>query len=63
MGCHILGAEADFMIHLANIAMTNDLSVEDLTDMIYAHPTVSEVFKDAVEMLEDKSINTPNPNK
>lgn len=63
LGCHILGAEADFMIHFANIAMTNDLSVEDLTDMIYAHPTVSEVFKDAVVMLENKSINTPNTNK
>lgn len=63
LGCHIIGAEADFMIHFANIAMSNNLSVSDLTDMIYAHPTISETFKDAVEILENKSINTPNPNK
>lgn len=63
LGCHILGAHADFMIHFAAIAMQNDLGVEGLSEMIYAHPTVSEVFKDAVEMLEGKSTNAPNPNK
>lgn len=27
--------------------------------MIYAHPTIAEVFKDAIESLEGKSTNSP----
>ena len=39
--------------------MNNGIGVQGLSDMIYAHPTVSELFMDAVQMLEGKSINTP----
>ena len=43
--------------------MNNNVGVEGLSAMIYAHPTISEVFMDSVEQLEGLSINTPNPNK
>ena len=59
LGCHIIGKDADLLIHYAVIAMANGLSVEDLSNMIYAHPTIAEVFKDAVETLEGKSTNSP----
>ena len=59
LGCHIIGKDADLLIHYAVIAMANDLSVEDLSNMIYAHPTIAEVFKDAIEALEGKSTNSP----
>lgn len=60
LGCHILGYDASTLIHFAAIAMNNGVDVEGLSAMIYAHPTISEVFMDAVEQLEGLSINTPN---
>lgn len=59
LGCHIIGKDADLLIHYAVISMANGLSVEDLSNMIYAHPTIAEVFKDAIEALEGKSTNSP----
>ncbi len=59
LGCHIIGKDADLLIHYAVIAMANGLSVEDLSNMIYAHPTIAEVFKDTIEALEGKSTNSP----
>lgn len=59
LGCHIIGKDADLLIHYAVIAMANGLNVEDLSNMIYAHPTIAEVFKDAIESLEGKSTNSP----
>ena len=63
LGCHIVGAAADYLIHFAAIAMNNDISVEGLSSMIYAHPTISELFMDAVHIFEGKSINTPGGGK
>ncbi|MSB16743.1 dihydrolipoyl dehydrogenase [Finegoldia magna] len=63
LGCHIIGHDASTIIHFAAIAMNNNVGVEGLSAMIYAHPTISEVFMDSVEQLEGLSINTPNPNK
>ena len=63
LGCHIIGHDASTLIHFAAIAMNNNVGVEGLSAMIYAHPTISEVFMDSVEQLEGLSINTPNPNK
>ncbi len=63
LGCHIIGHDASTLIHFAAIAMNNDVDVEGLSAMIYAHPTISEVFMDSVEQLEGLSINTPNSNK
>lgn len=63
LGCHIVGADADYLIHFAAIAMNNGIGTEGLSDMIYAHPTISELFMDAVHIFEGKSINTPGGGK
>ncbi len=63
LGCHIVGAYSDYLIHFAAIAMNNGIGVQGLSDMIYAHPTVSELFMDAVQIFEGKSINTPGGGK
>lgn len=59
LGVHILGPHANDSIHLGAMAITNKLSVEDTSKMIYAHPTLSEVFMEAVHLLEGHSINSP----
>lgn len=59
-GVHIVGYDANTIIHFGAIAMNNHIGVAGLSDMIWAHPTVSEAFMDAVHILEGKSINTPN---
>lgn len=59
LGVHILGPHANDAIHLGAMAITNKLSVEDTSKMIYAHPTLSEVFMEAVHLLEGHSINSP----
>ncbi|MDO5754641.1 MAG: dihydrolipoyl dehydrogenase [Tissierellia bacterium] len=59
-GVHIVGYDANTMIHFGAIAMNNNIGVDGLSDMIWAHPTISEAFMDAAHILEGKSINTPN---
>lgn len=59
LGVHILGPHANDSIHLGAMAIANKLSVEDTSKMIYAHPTLSEVFMEAVHLLEGHSINSP----
>lgn len=48
LGVHIIGVDANAMIHFGVIAMANKIPVQGLFDMIWAHPTVSEVFMEAV---------------
>ena len=49
LGAHIIGAEASSLIHEMVVAMQNDLTVEQLTNSIHAHPTYSEVLLEALE--------------
>jgi dihydrolipoamide dehydrogenase len=43
IGCHILGVEADTIIHEIVIMMNNNIKVETAKDFIHIHPTISEV--------------------
>jgi len=43
-GCHILGYGATEMINQIAMAMSADLTVEQLARAIYAHPTASEII-------------------
>ena len=42
MGCHIVSKEASALIHQVLIAMQNDISVQKLKEICFAHPTFSE---------------------
>lgn len=46
IGCHILGPHASDLIHYASIAMAAGMSVGDLNSIIFAHPTLGELFSD-----------------
>lgn len=47
IGCHIMGAHAADLIQEVTALMNCDATVEDLHDMIHAHPTLGEVVLSA----------------
>lgn len=57
LGVHILGPLASEMIAQAVIAMTMELSAEDLGMTIFAHPTLSEAFHEAALGVNNKAIH------
>lgn len=47
LGVHILGPSATELIHLGAMAMRHEIGVEEIKEMIFAHPTFSEAFFEA----------------
>lgn len=47
LGAQVVGPEASELIHEVVLAMKVEATVEDLADMIHAHPTLSETIKEA----------------
>lgn len=47
VGAQIVGAQAGELIHIIALAMKHQMTLADLTEMIFAHPTLSEVIKEA----------------
>jgi dihydrolipoamide dehydrogenase len=43
IGCHILGCEADTLIHEVMMMMNGKIKVDNAKDFIHAHPTLSEI--------------------
>ena len=48
LGAHIIGEEASSMIHLFVAMMKKDGTLDDLMDMIFIHPALAEVARDAI---------------
>lgn len=48
LGAHIIGEEASSMIHLFIAMMKKNGTLNDLMDMIFIHPALAEVARDAV---------------
>jgi dihydrolipoamide dehydrogenase len=55
LGCHVLGYEASTLVHEAILAMRLGGTVQDVSDAIYVHPSLSKVvwkaFRDAADGL------------
>lgn len=49
LGCHIMGAHASDLIHEASILMNGDVTIDKVKDMIFAHPTLSEIIQAAMQ--------------
>lgn len=47
LGLHIIGPHAGELIALGSLAIRKRLTVQDLVDAIYPHPTLSEAIKEA----------------
>ena len=48
VGCHIIGYDASTLIHEAVLLINSNTSVNEAKKYIYAHPTLSELFKDSL---------------
>lgn len=57
LGIHIIGPNASELANMAVVAMEFSASSEDLVRMVYAHPTLSEILKEASEGIEGHSIH------
>jgi dihydrolipoamide dehydrogenase len=60
IGAHVAGQDASEIIHFAALAVKTGARAEDLKDMVYNHPTVSEGFgKAAADALRKLEQRTP----
>jgi dihydrolipoamide dehydrogenase len=60
IGAHIAGQDASEIVHFAALAIKMGARAEDLKDMVYNHPTVSEGFgKAAADALKKLSQRNP----
>ena len=57
LGCHIIGAEAGTLIHEVAAIMEFGGSAEDLARTCHAHPTLSEIVKEAAMDAFDKPLH------
>jgi len=45
---HIIGPQATELIALASMAMKNELSLNEIREVVYPHPSFSESFLEAI---------------
>jgi len=57
LGAHIVGAEATELIHELLLARSSELLPLDITNMIHAHPTLSEAVVEAVRNVDGNAIH------
>lgn len=48
IGVHLMGPHASDIVHDGSLAIQNEMTVEDIKESVFAHPTLSEVFYEAV---------------
>jgi dihydrolipoamide dehydrogenase len=52
LGATVMGVHAVEIIHEVGVAISGGLTVDELGDIIHAHPTVSELLMEAAEQAE-----------
>lgn len=57
LGAHILGSQATELINTVSLAMRNNLTVSDLINTIFAHPTLSECIKETAGDIKGNAIH------
>jgi len=48
LGCHLLGSYASEIIMSAGIMIETEMRVDDIKELIFPHPTVSEIIREAI---------------
>jgi dihydrolipoamide dehydrogenase len=48
LGVHMLGGACSEIIHSAAIMIEDELRIQDVKEIIFPHPSMSEIVKDAV---------------
>jgi len=59
LGVHILGPNATELISAACMAMKVEATVEEIAQLIFAHPTVGEALKEAALSVQGRAIHLP----
>lgn len=57
LGCFIVGPGATELIHHISLAINLETTIEDLADIIYAHPTLSEVIGEVALRAAKKPLH------
>ena len=48
IGVHMLGNPSSEMIYGATMAIENEMTVKELEEVVFPHPTVSEIFRETI---------------
>ncbi|USQ80577.1 dihydrolipoyl dehydrogenase [Ornithinimicrobium faecis] len=57
VGAHIIGPDATELLPVLNAAQTWDLTADELSRVVFAHPTLGEAVKEALHGLSGHMIN------
>jgi len=63
LGAQIVGHEASTLIAEMTVAITNELTLESITETIHAHPTVPEAWLEAALMANETPLHLPPQKK
>jgi dihydrolipoamide dehydrogenase len=58
VGVHFLAPHASELVAEATLALKLDASIETIAEVVYAHPTVAESFKEASELFTGYPLHT-----
>lgn len=59
IGVHIAGEQASEIIHIASIAMSKGMTLKEMLDAYWSHPTFSEILMEALFVAEGKPLHIP----
>ena len=57
LGCHMIGPDVTELLPVMNLAKQWDLTADEVSRNVFAHPTLSEAVKEAVEGIAGHMIN------
>ncbi len=59
LGAHIIGPDATNLISEFSVAMRGKLTVDEISETIHPHPTLSEGLKEAILLVEGRPMHIP----
>lgn len=59
LGAQVVGHEASSLIAEMTVAVTNELTLESITESIHAHPTIAEVWLEATLNANETPLHLP----
>ncbi len=59
LGAHIIGPDATNLISEYSVAMRGELTVDEISETIHPHPTLSEGLREAVLAVEGRPLHIP----
>ena len=59
LGAQVVGFEAATLVAEMGVAISNELTIESLTETIHAHPTIAEAWMEAAMAANDTPLHLP----